>query len=827
MSKYETIRGNIPPLFRPERGDGSVVTALIRSVGALMDDLGRQMGIVMQAHWAGYADDARFDPYLCLDRLLRELPPLTLTVEEDRLAWETFPHVCDLARIGALLALPPYRDPVQLRESVEAYRTRLGRYMRLYRNGLGTVAAIRSVVEMELPADPALPAAQRERSFCIEEFAATASSPHAFESRKAKPDQVADEVGPLMRWSFCNDGMETVPVTLYIQGITPVAGQTEPTLNPTVEYYQGRAGDLPLAVAYRGLLAPGQTLRMRPAFASWLGTDSGLLRAEALPDQEIPADPTAPGPWSSAPEAPAGRVTALLQTYDRVLWAAVIQGAENQLWRLDGTGWRRVIETFPLQAVHCLAERDHHLCVGTDAGLLMIDLYPAGEDPFTAVAHGDWAGLAIYCLFQDRQGGWWVGTGNGAFHLHPDNHASAVAALSDTAIRAIHQDRAGVFYFGGDLGLFQYQPSADRWAWYHGEQETDQARDWEVFAPGALPRPEDVFLPPVHSVYVGQDSSVWIGTSLGFARYYAQRVSGATYKTLLEAYPDLAMGQVYDIREDARGLIWFLTQRGLFRYDGRDLAQYQAAQNRWVCMGRADLLYDGPTATKRDAWRYNRSGAPSWQRFDRYLNQWRAYIAAEPDTPEAGVRCLAWTDSLTAELGTFTGEAGGFAPGADGHPGLEQFVVRVKPSEDRIVAGGMPAVPRLPRGKSTWRYLSLEPEEMAISPNRPWWSREGRLFSETKMSAPFPARHNVLFPTASSNWFGEVVFAYKPAARLWLEWAPRVLRSVLVRLEKRGDTETIAPAILDRVWQGIQRVRPAGVRVMLAVAGEIVRGEET
>jgi hypothetical protein len=32
------------------------------------------------------------------------------------------------------------------------------------------------------------------------------------------------------------------------------------------------------------------------------------------------------------------------------------------------------------------------------------------------------------------------------------------------------------------------------------------------------------------------------------------------------------------------------------------------------------------------------------------------------------------------------------------------------------------------------------------------------------------------------------------------------------------------PAVLDRVWQGIQQVRPAGVQAVLAVEEEIVRG---
>jgi hypothetical protein len=46
---------------------------------------------------------------------------------------------------------------------------------------------------------------------------------------------------------------------------------------------------------------------------------------------------------------------------------------------------------------------------------------------------------------------------------------------------------------------------------------------------------------------------------------------------------------------------------------------------------------------------------------------------------------------------------------------------------------------------------------------------------------------------------------------------------VLVRLKKVAANESLDPSIIDRVWQGIQQVRPAGVRVRLAVEEEIIR----
>ena len=130
MPKFEAIRTNLPLLFRPEPGDTTLLPTFLQSVGALLDDLSSNMGAVMQAHWSGFADDAKFDAYLGLLRPLEGQAPLNTSVETDRLVWERFPYLRDLARIGALLALPPYRDPVALREAVEAYRRRLKRHVR-------------------------------------------------------------------------------------------------------------------------------------------------------------------------------------------------------------------------------------------------------------------------------------------------------------------------------------------------------------------------------------------------------------------------------------------------------------------------------------------------------------------------------------------------------------------------------------------------------------------------------------------------------------------------------------------------------------------------
>jgi hypothetical protein len=333
-----------------------------------------------------------------------------------------------------------------------------------------------------------------------------------------------------------------------------------------------------------------------------------------------------------------------------------------------------------------------------------------------------------------------------------------------------------------------------------------------------------VYIPPVTSIHVGSDASIWIGTQHGLARYRARSERGLTYKTLLESFPDLVDGEVYSIKQDARGIIWFCTNRGLFRFDGRDIAQYQTSSNLWVSQGKADSVYPDDDPQQRDFWRFNRTlGTPAWQYFDRNTSQWTLYNDSPRSGNENPVHEVLWTDSVAADLGTWDGDVfAGSVPIA-----LSNLRMRVKPDDERIVSGGLPAVPRLPTGESTWRYLSMETEGMVLSQNRPWWTREGRLMPLPDQEAPYPGRYGEgePVPKPPEQKFDETVFAYNPAAKVWLKWSARRTFSAIVRLRKISELEAIHPAIVDRVWQGIEKVRPAGVKVKLAVEEQIVRGE--
>jgi len=554
----------------------------------------------------------------------------------------------------------------------------------------------------------------------------------------------------------------------------------------------------------------GETLRLRPAYSSWIAMDGGPRRCRSLPAPDLPADPTAPGPWNIPDNTPDSKTVCFHQTVDRVLWLAQENLERGELVRHDGHGWTTVLADLP--PIRCLAEEGHQLLIGSDDGLLRLPLFPEADFATEPVAGTE--GLQVNCLLAG-DGFWWLGTESGLFQLKAGDvlepfvlHESAGAAV---AVHALARDETGFVYLGTDRALFQYQPNTQSWYWYAGEAFSEHVPDWQPFT-GTLPDASKIFLPPVRAILRGADSSLWLGTDQGIARYLARSFGGTAYQTLLEAFPDLCRQRVHAIRADARGQVWFCTERGLFRFDGRDF--WQPRTTGWKQLGAAATLYQVPPQP-RGAWRF---AVDHWVRFA--AGGWRFEEPALRTTNRAPVYAIAWTDTVQADRGEWDGET--FTPAND--VSIDKLVMRYKPAEERIVAGGIPAVPRLEPGGSHWRYLRYLPLDASESEDLPSWTAEGRLLPPPDRGAPWPGRFDL--PLPPSSLFDEAVFAFNPAARVWFAWEDNRALTVLVRLRTYDGGEIIDPAVIDRVWQGLQLVRPAGVRMLLAIEEQLLRGED-
>jgi len=803
MASAPRILQRLPSLYRPEPGydDGDLLLALATAISEVLDELSQESAELMQAHWYGYADSALFSRWVGRRRALDGSGPLTRADP----AIDQFPYLCDLPRIAALVDLVPWREPLRDRERVEAFRERVGRIVRLHRDGLGTVRALRTMTMAALPqVDPDAPEGLRERSFTVEELCGALHLDQAV----SQPGLPADMVGPLMRWRIDSNSQGPVAPLVVIEGVTPVAGDIDPTSEPVIERFDPATGT-GVGIHYQGDLAPGQALALVPGYHSWLGLDAGLGTAARIPAGIETVDPTAAGPWGADAGAPTGTVAALVQTEDHHLWAAV-NGADGSLWRRGAAGWQQVLGALP--RIHCLLASGGELLIGLATGLTRLPIQPDG--PFAASPNPTTLGdPAVHALAHDAAGTLWAATARG---LAREAGGTLVytglgeRAETETALSALAIVPSGDIYCGGELGLFLYRRKAQRWYVLQGEAADETVPDWlglDLVA-GTLPAAETLFVPPVHAIARGPAAGIWLGTAQGIARYRA-REERRTYTTLLEAFPQLTQASVHQIALDARQRLWFATGEGLFVHDGLDWFQRRGSE-----LARLPRMLEEPEQPV--FWRYQRTGG-SWQSLAPPTTAgFQGFAGTQVGTAEPAVHAPAWTESAQARLGSFDGSS--FTVDAGATPSA--LATRYKPSVTRIVEGGVAAVPRLPAGTSDWRYLQREESSPPTPSANPAWSREGRLLPPpTQSAAPYEGRYlaELLAPSTA-------VFAFNPAARVWLQWRPRAPLAVTVRLARAAPGEQIDPLILDRVYNELQRVRPAGVRVYLAVDEMIERG---
>lgn len=823
MSGAERLTALLPSLWRPEAGESGLLARLLDAVGAQLDTAGVQVQHVLRAHYADSADAALTDAHYQTDRAERGRPPANVRDAKDQRELRTYPYVTDLARLAALLDLPPWSEPASIAETVEEYRERLRDVLDAYRLGVTTRPAIAALVEAALPEDMTAPAAGQLWQFVIEE-------PAAVRRRRdvVSVPQAGDVLPPLWRWT--PQGTAGAP-TVILTGVTAQDGVAAATVGPLIERYTPDTTPVGIGVAYRGTLAPGESLRLAPAWRSAL-LRGGVLALSGEPDGK--SDTAGDGPWLDVPGLPAGTVRALTHAPDGTLWLLLDADGAPSLLRFDGTAVVTVSDGAPAGAWRALAVRGDSVYLGADAGLFRCPLWPEGGFALTAVAAVPEAVHALAVL----DDGTLACAGDDGVALLGADDALAERRLPGLALRAAHVDR-GRWYLATEQALL-LQSGAQLYR-YASEAVSEQTPDWQPIADADAAQAQSP-LPTVRAIAVTADGWLWLGTAAGLARWgvagesagSAERVAdGRT--TRLHAYPDLGAGAVHALTTDARGVLYIASEAGLLRATERDLAQMDFTQGRWLPLGRAAAEYpDDITERPRAHYRWSAADA-RWERYD--ARRGRFAPADLPMRTVEGAPCAAWlaVPAVLAELGSDDGSV--FTP--SGAVPATDIVLRVKPDETRIVDGGVPYLP-VHRPAARWRYLQLEPAELAAPDDQPWWTCEGRLFPPPVRQAPWPGhyrnaasglhaigvkgglgRASATGFTADGR-FDDAVWSYLPSARLALEWAVAPAIGVRVHLLRRTPAERVPDAVSARVWQLIARTRAAGVPLALVVDGVAV-----
>lgn len=329
----------------------------------------------------------------------------------------------------------------------------------------------------------------------------------------------------------------------------------------------------------------------RTALAALLLASLAPAAAAALP-LDVPLRALVRDTYRDRDGLPQNAIRALLHGVTGELWV----GTDEGLGRYDGGSWsqvdRRTEPGLTSDIVTSLAEtRDGTMWVGTyDGGLVR---RRAGRFEPVDVA-GAPEGLRVTALAADREGGLWVASHAGVFHLAggrlraytmaqglPDDRASAVAVDRDgTAWVSLRRGVARVVdgrveagppeLAGVATNCLQADPSGGVWLGTADRGVAHVGPAGVTFTGPAQGLPSAT----VTSLALDREGALWVGTQTsGLARLRAGRVER------LSARDGLAGGWISGLLEDREGSIWVGTQdAGLIRLRQADFLTLGAAE---------------------------------------------------------------------------------------------------------------------------------------------------------------------------------------------------------------------------------------------------------
>ncbi len=179
---------------------------------------------------------------------------------------------------------------------------------------------------------------------------------------------------------------------------------------------------------------------------------------------------------------------------------------------------------------------------------------PPGHNPALQISR------FVRRIFEDKKGNLWFGTnGDGVCRYDGDSLTffSTKEGLSGNAVRGIVEDKDGYLWFATNGGVSRYDGKSFRtFTMKDGLSDND-----------------------VWSIYVDRAGSIWVGTFGGACLFDAS--SGEFKSFPLPPAPKLnpfrgvtSLKIVHAITEDRAGNMWFGSEGGAYRYDGKTLTNF-------------------------------------------------------------------------------------------------------------------------------------------------------------------------------------------------------------------------------------------------------------
>ena len=270
----------------------------------------------------------------------------------------------------------------------------------------------------------------------------------------------------------------------------------------------------------------------------------------------------------------------MLQDKNGNLWFASWEG----IVRYDGKLFTNVTLKEGLRHFHVFAvleDKAGNIWFGTIGG----GVYRYDGQAFTLFTKTDGlAGNVVFCMMEDMFGNIWFGTGDGASRYDGTTFTTFTAqdGLSSNTVNSMVQDKTGNIWMGTQHGLCRYD----------GTSFTNFTKE------KGLP------FYNVRSIIIDKIGNIWIGSDDGLCHYDGESLTNLTTnftghifedkkgilwlseskannsKMTLSRYDGntftkiASSTQVFGIAEDRAGNIWFCTENGVRRYNGKSFTDF-------------------------------------------------------------------------------------------------------------------------------------------------------------------------------------------------------------------------------------------------------------
>jgi ligand-binding sensor domain-containing protein len=184
----------------------------------------------------------------------------------------------------------------------------------------------------------------------------------------------------------------------------------------------------------------------------------------------------------------------------------------------------------------------------------------------------------VHCILQDKHGNLWFGTtGQGVFRYDGKSftHFTTRGGLNGNAVSSMVEDRKGNIWFGTDAGLALY----DGKTFAHIPLSfTGGSHAYPPASPNGKVPPDNA----VTSMLEDRSGKLWFGTDSGVYRYDGKVFTRFLTDPAVTNDHGLSLRLVQGMVEDKRGNIWFTTKlEGVCRFDGRSIIHYEPDGELW------------------------------------------------------------------------------------------------------------------------------------------------------------------------------------------------------------------------------------------------------